>query len=314
MFYVPYTLIPVGALSARAAAQPRQGVLLRGENGGFASLQSWPELGDAPLEYELDALRAGHPLKLGARALRCIGKDAEARALSKSMFEGLSVPKSHATLPVSSSPSMVYTLNQRGFRMGKLKLLPNLQAALERLMNLAAMVPEWSWRLDFNATLTRDETLAFWGMLPEALKRRINFIEDPCPYTVDDWQTLQDACIPLAYDIPLTNDAGIPPCTHTPMMRVVKPARDRTTEGLPVFTSYMDHPLGQMWAAWCAAYFYRDTPADQIPLCGLVTQHVYRSNEFSEVLGLSIQPDLAIPLGTGLGFDELLEKQPWKRL
>ena len=33
MHYTPYTLYPVGAMSARAAAQPREGVLLRGEIG-----------------------------------------------------------------------------------------------------------------------------------------------------------------------------------------------------------------------------------------------------------------------------------------
>ena len=44
MHYTPYTLYPIGAMSARAAAQPREGVLLRGDNGGYACLQpgrSW---------------------------------------------------------------------------------------------------------------------------------------------------------------------------------------------------------------------------------------------------------------------------------
>ena len=79
MYYSPYTLYPVGALSARAAAQPREGVLLKGENGGYACLQAWPELGDSPLEYELDALRDGNPLMLGERALKCMELDAGAR-------------------------------------------------------------------------------------------------------------------------------------------------------------------------------------------------------------------------------------------
>ncbi|MBR7109642.1 MAG: hypothetical protein IKC90_06350, partial [Akkermansia sp.] len=113
MHYTPYTLYPVGALSARAAAQPREGVLLRGDNGGYACLQSWPELGDSPLEYELDALREGSPLKLGARALKCIELDGAARAQGVSLFDGLTVPRSHATLTVSATPSQVYNLHQR---------------------------------------------------------------------------------------------------------------------------------------------------------------------------------------------------------
>ena len=89
MFYSSYTLQPVGALSARAAAQPREGVLLKGDNGGYACLQAWPELGDSPLEYELDALRDGAPLLLGERALKCMEIDGEARATGISLFEGL---------------------------------------------------------------------------------------------------------------------------------------------------------------------------------------------------------------------------------
>ena len=88
MFYSRYTLYPMGALSARAAAQPREGVLLRGDNGGYACLQPWPELGDSPLEYELDALREGAPLLLGERALKCMEMDGEARARGVSLFAG----------------------------------------------------------------------------------------------------------------------------------------------------------------------------------------------------------------------------------
>ena len=81
-----------------------------------------------------------------------------------------------------------------------------------------------------------------------------------------------------------------------------------------MFTSNLDHPLGQCWAAYSAALFYADKPADVVPLCGLVTQHVYRPNAFSELLGMSISPEFCVPGGTGLGFDDLLAAQEWKRL
>lgn len=314
MYYSRYTLYPVGALSARAAAQPREGVLLRGDNGGYACLQPWPELGDSPLEYELDALREGSPLLLGERALHCIELDGDARARGVSLFAGLSVPRSHATLTVSVTPAQVYDLHQRGFRMGKIKVIPKLASTVERLTNLAAMVPEWKWRVDFDCTLSMEETLKFWDMLPEALKERIDFVEDPCYYDVDEWQQLQDAGIPLGYDTPLRNEKIIPKRTTKPMMRLVKPARHHSNSGLPVFTSNLDHPLGQCWAAYSAALFYKDKQADEVPLCGLVTQHVYRPNAFSEVLGLSITPEFCVPEGTGLGFDAQLAALDWKRL
>ena len=313
MHYTPYTLYPVGALSARAAAQPREGVLLRGDNGGYACLQSWPELGDAPLEYELDALRDGTPLRLGERALKCIEEDGEARANGVSLFEGLTVPRSHATLAVSATPSQVYNLHQRGFRVGKIKVVPKLAATVERLTNLASMVPDWKWRVDFNCTLTLDTALKFWDMLSDSMKERIDFVEDPCYYDVETWQALQDAGMPLGYDTPL-QESSIPSRTSKPMMRLVKPARHQSTSGLPVFTTYLDHPLGQCWAAYNAAKFYTGKPAEDVPLCGLVTHHVYRPNTFSEELGMDITPEFRVPKGTGLGFDALLKSLPWKKL
>ncbi len=314
MHYAPYTLYPVGALSARAAAQPREGVLLRGDNGGYACLQSWPELGDAPLEYELDALREGAPLRLGERALKCIEIDGEARAKGVNLFDGFTIPRSHATLTVSATPSQVYNLHQRGFRVGKIKVIPKLASTVERLTNLAAMVPDWKWRVDFNCTLSVDDALRFWDMLSDAMKARIDFVEDPCYYEVDSWQRLQDAGMPLGYDLPVQNENIIPHRTTKPMMRLVKPARHHSNSGLPVFTTYLDHPLGQCWAAYNAALFYKDKPAEDVPLCGLVTQHIYRPNAFSEELGLDITPDFIPPRGTGLGFDSLLAGMQWKKL
>ena len=225
MQYSPYTLYPLGALSARAAAQPRQGVLLRGDNGGYACLQPWPELGEAPLEYELDALRDGTPLRLGARALKCVELDGAARAKGESLFAGLRVPRSHATLPVSATPGQVYNLHQRGFRVGKIKVVPKLAATVERLVNLASMVPDWKWRVDFNCTLSLEDALQFWEMLPPAMRQRIDFVEDPCYYDVAVWQALQDAGMPLGYDMPVQNESIIPQRTTKPMMRLVKPAR-----------------------------------------------------------------------------------------
>ena len=314
MYYSRYKLYPVGALSARAAAQPREGILLKGDDGGYASLQSWPELGDSPLEYEMDALRDGTPLLLGERAMKCMELDAKARAKGVNLFAGLRTPQSHATLTVSVTPSQVYNLNQRGFRMGKIKVIPKLASTVERLTNLAAMVPEWKWRVDFDCTLSMEETLQFWDMLPKALKERIDFIEDPCYYDVNEWQTLQEAGIPLGYDTPLRNEKTIPKRTSLPMMRIVKPARHHSNSGKPVFTTNLDHPLGQCWAAYNAAVFYSDKPTDQVPLCGLVTQHVYQPHAFSEQLGMDITPEFRVPPGTGLGFDALLEAQEWKKL
>ena len=73
-----------------------------------------------------------------------------------------------------------------------------------------------------------------------------------------------------------------------------------------VITSYMDHPMGQFGAAYFAALH----PA---PRCGLFTHVLYEKNEFSERI-VSDGARLLAPEGTGIGFDDLLEHLPWKRL
>lgn len=168
---------------------------------GTAASQPWPELGDATLQEELDALRKGSPLPLGIRALECARTDGEARAKGASLFDGLHIPASHATLPSCVSPATIRIMESKGFKAGKIKASPNLAAALERLTMLASMVPAWRWRLDFNGCLNENDALKFWKSLPHHLKTRIDFIEDPCPFSVQSWERLVDAGMPLALDM-----------------------------------------------------------------------------------------------------------------
>ena len=53
IWYWPYELTPKRRLSAIAADAPRQGALVRIEDG-FADVHPWPELGDEPLDGQLE--------------------------------------------------------------------------------------------------------------------------------------------------------------------------------------------------------------------------------------------------------------------
>ena len=57
MFYHEYSLTACGPLNARAAEVCRKGALIKTDEGGYGCIQPWPELGDATLQEELDALR-----------------------------------------------------------------------------------------------------------------------------------------------------------------------------------------------------------------------------------------------------------------
>jgi O-succinylbenzoate synthase len=90
---------------------------------------------------------------------------------------------------------------------------------------------------------------------------------------------------------------------------VVKPAIQEvpTDERELVVTSYMDHPVGQLFAAYVAA---TTKTSDR---CGLLTHLVYEPNAFSERLridGMRLVP----PGGNGIGFDDLLENLAWRKL
>ena len=207
-------------------------------------------------------------------------------------------------------------MESKGFKAGKIKASANLAAALERLTMLASMVPSWRWRLDFNGCLNENDALKFWKSLPHHLKTRIDFIEDPCPFSIQSWERLVDAGMPLALD--MGSDVEHQPAISSdlPIIRIVKPAREATPEYLyepPVFTTVMDHPVGQLWAVYQAAEYYRNFLPTEIPLCGLCTHLLFEPDPFIDQMG-GMNPQAAVPGGTGLGFDELVENIPWKIL
>src|SRR5947207_12510223 len=91
-FYWRYELVPKRRLSAIAGR--RVGALIR-ISDGFADVHPWPELGDLPLDEQLSLLARGVTTPLTARSLCFAALDAEARAASRNLFEGLTIPPSH---------------------------------------------------------------------------------------------------------------------------------------------------------------------------------------------------------------------------
>jgi len=272
-FFWRYELTPKRRLSAIARDAPRQGALIRVGNG-VADVHPWPELGDLPIDEQLALLARGETTALTRRSLHFASLDAAARAESRSLFDGLMIPPSH--WPGSDPPA--------SFDIAKLK-------SIERLPERVRL------RIDFNATLTADEFLRL--KLP---RDRIDFIEDPCPYDASTWRMLRDRTgLRLALDRVVAEE-GVD-------VLVVKPAvqeMPRTSREI-VVTSYMDHAIGQFFAAYVAASHGITN------VCGLFTHVLYESDPFFECVRAD-GPRLLAPEGTGIGFDDLLEGLPWKKL
>lgn len=270
--YWKYELRPKRRLSAVAAEGSRHGALLR-VGSGFADVHPWPELGDAPLDRQLALLARGETTSLTKRSLAYARLDGDARERGVSLFAGLTIPESHWPGPD-----------------------PPDEFAIAKIKSIDRIPPRVQLRIDFNATLTAEE----FERLPLP-RERIDFVEDPCPYDPAIWSRLRSTTgLRLALD---RGDAeeGVD-------VLVVKPAVQEfpTTLREVVITSYMDHPIGQFFAAYVAA-------THDVGVCGLMTHVLFESDAFIdrvERIGTRLVP----PDGTGIGFDDLLEKLPWKPL
>jgi len=313
LWFWKYRLTARQPLNAKSARREHEGALVRiGE--GFACLHPWPELGDPPLRRCLDDLAGARRWPLVRRAVRCARDDADARFVAEPLLEDLEVPASHATLPWLDE-RIVESAVSKGFRCAKLKAGRDPLAEARRLNEVAAGHPGLRWRIDFNETLEPAGVEAFLDALDPGLLQRIDFLEDPCPYSPTAWRELRRQRVPLAVD----REAA--PTADAAQVMVLKPAVDEPwllAEAAAgrgqqlVVTSYMEHPLGQVFAAWEAAKLGVQFPG-LVGMCGLQTHHLFTPSDFAERLG-RWSPEFRPPGGTGLGFDDLLERLPWKRL
>nr|WP_281375588.1 enolase C-terminal domain-like protein [Haloferula luteola] len=231
------------------------------------------------------------------------------------MLEEIDVPKSHATLPWQDDRILESAVS-KGFDRIKMKVGRDRAAEQRYLIEAAAKFPNLRWRLDANETFEPAEAESFLLGLPEEFRWKIDFVEDPCPYAESTWSALKSRC-----GVPLAVDREAAPVSSAAQVMVVKPASDEpwllaeaaVSMGQQVIvTSSMEHPLGQCAAAWEAAKLNVQFPG-LVGVCGLQTHHLFTPCPFSERLG-RWSPEFQSPGGTGLGFDDLLERLPWKKL
>jgi O-succinylbenzoic acid--CoA ligase len=282
-----------GPGNARASERVREGFLIRCHDG-FGCVQPWPELGDPSVD-ELLQFKEGSEPQLLKRAFACAVQDGKARREGRSLFSQVGpIPRSHATITGEADFPALFA---SGFRTVKLKTHGADPGILERVA--AAASAGLKIRIDCNGTGA--------DFLP-ALRRwseHIEFIEDPDPYDAARWLELSRL---TGFHLALDRLPEHLPDRGGYDVRVLKPALEDCAlrAGDVVFTSYMDHPLGQMFAAWEAARY-----AGPKREAGLLTHTLYEPDAFTEAV-IANGPQLLPPSGTGLGFDALLESLPWE--
>ena len=368
IYYAPYRLETLGALNAKTSAQSIHGVLLRHEDG-VGCLQPWPTLGDEPLEFHLASLAQGKPTAMAMAALECCRVDGKARRAGKSLFTGLTIPPSHATLTTWPCLETCSQLRSEGFTHIKIKAngqskewgfaSPTIMAPIHESQDLCAGLAKprslaaqnlaehiesladcgLKLRLDFNHTASASLLSALSAALSPSAKLALDFIEDPFPYDADAWNAIEQST-----GFSLALDRGQPQL-HAPRISIWKPATESHRRGSAlapnhcsrsafapssqhsergrsfynhesegalattrtIVTSNMDHAIGQMYAAYIASL---TCPNET---CGLLTHVLFQQDEFFARIQ-SRGPNLSPTPGTGLGFDDLLEKLPWTSL
>jgi O-succinylbenzoate synthase len=332
IFYSPYELKPRSSLSSRASVEARSGTLLSRQGAllkiehddlgiGYADLFPWPELGDQPLADQLAMLQSGLFTSLSRNSFVFTRADARARSEKKSLWEGLTLPRSHqlitdiASLLTGEKLDLVLS---EGFDRIKIKLGREPKSEAESLNKLAKKLSgKAKLRLDFNSSLTKSNWQTFCeSLLPEAVNV-IDFIEDPIEWDAKEGFGPSPRQLKLAVD--RSSDTVID-STTCPDVIIIKPAVSDVASSLVkaknwhkriVFTSYLDHPLGQLWAAWSAASAAKETTID---ICGLLSQDAYEPHPFQTLLKTQ-GPNLTPPHGTGIGWDDELESFcEWKEL
>ena len=302
-----YELTSSAGLNSVSNRTRHPGALIR-VGPGYGCIHPWPELGDVPLGEQVKSLAEGHPTQLASISLNCARIDGDARLQGKSLF-GSPIPESHWLFQDGDD---IRGIREQGFSTAKLKIGP----AAPNTDLIARMAEEGlRIRLDANGTFQPAQFSAWWNSLSSPIRQQIEFVEDPVPWNREDWQSLENNGVDLAADRDVEQHPL--PCSWA----IYKPAVTRERQIVPwahrqsvhlAVTSYMDHPLGQMWAAFRAQLVKGRNPV-LVGKCGLLTHRCFQKNEFSERIWVE-GPVLRPPGGTGLGFDDLLEALPWKRL
>jgi O-succinylbenzoate synthase len=341
VFYSPYQLVPKSGFGSVGKKAPRNGALLKFHwkdgRSGYADCFPWVELGDRSLAEQLSLLKIGKLTPLTQRSMEIASIDAHARKEGKSLFEGLSIPLSHAFIADLSllSPSLLTSLSAQGFSRVKIKLGLQRDSVSQKVCGdeggtLAGYFKSFDllkmkFRLDFNNEPTRDEFERFLGQLGEG-RQHLDFIEDPFPYDHQAWRDIQQKWnVRLALDR-FPADVQLREKNETQFSKkfysgsfsvlILKPAIQSPDSMIEfgkqmnasiIVTSYLDHPLGQLGAAWTAARFGNSI----VETCGLLSHTSYEATLFSEQLN-SESPIFVTPKGTGFGFDVLLSQQDWR--
>lgn len=318
-----YSLRPKHRVGAMSSSQPREGALFRikwpYEFQGYADCFPWPELGDLTLDEQIQGLKAGRISKLFEQTMWLARRDAVARSGSLNLMKNQMRVRNHFLIsnPEAASDATLTAAQKAGYTSAKLKCGVNLDQEIE-IANRLLRVHRFSIRLDFNSRSTPAELNHFINTLPQGLRSKIEYVEDPFPYDPALWAAANQL-VPLALDleedrVDWSKISGPAPFK----VLILKPSRQDVAASMErihkhrlkfVITSSLDHPVGQLHAAALGSEFKRLYP-NTILDGGCFSHNEYEPDIFSRQLP-AMGPFFNELPGHGIGFDETLKSLPW---
>jgi hypothetical protein len=164
----------------------------------------------------------------------------------------------------------------------KVKLKPQeAELAQEVFAQWLQQEPQLKLRLDFNAQWTEEQVWSWVKSLQDVVKNAIEWIEDPCPWSLEAWQKL-NAEVPLGVDWvldPLSPEWAEAAKKRAFRFGVWKPSRQSPlifahwpAEIEVLVTTQLGHAWDWYWTAWSYERLKRVYPHFSVnPILGLST-------------------------------------------
>lgn len=277
----------------------REGFLLKLKTSeftaGYADIFPWPEFGDPSFKDIPALIKNKQWTPLLEKSFHFAKKDGKARQEKKSLLEGKILKNHYLVIDLQNfSLKLLQKLVEKGFKRIKVKVGKDSSLELRKIEEISKHRPsDFLLRLDCNT----QASLPFISDLCQ-FKEAIEYIEDPFSNS-ELWNNN-----PLfAYDHP-----GFAYEKVKTKWQIIKPAKQSYIKNFntrPVFTSYMDHPVG-LAHAFCEAFETMEQKDDY----GFLSHNCYQPTNFHDYFKTE-GPCLSFVAESGIGFTDLLNAMNW---
>ncbi len=322
--YSKYALSFPASINSQACDVFREGLLVKlnkDSQFGFSSICPLPKFGDPSVEECIDILNCkknDYPFII-KRALDNALIDHEFRSQHKPLLSEVELPQ-------------CYSLYKKGMSLDsnsqiKFKVGINLDFEADKINKLFNVASDFDSNFDSNLHLNTKIILdfnqkkgmdVFLNKLHSRVIDSILYIEDPAEQTDELKKIIKKYKISLAADFRKDVDF-----LNISSVLIIKPTREDELSSQQikrfinnkncsiVFTSYMDHPIGQLFGLYRAASFYKNNNISQISQAGFSTLLMFPELNLDKRFLFDKNKFCDLSKEFGIGFNGYLNSIDW---